>query len=878
MTIFVSLSSFAKFIPNDFAFLFENQKVAVDFSLPNDFSKRIEVIANYDKLVDVDKQSLTKLQNYLLKSGVRKESIPSVIGKIFESQECDKDCDKIEAVYDYDSKTVQVIVSSELMDGEYDSEPYTNLEPNKQALIVNNSLYSSVYDDRIDIAYNGIGVVGLGKGAIDFNFDLDPMTSDTVFTANGLSYSYQMKGHEVAFGYDSFGKSTDNATSVLDKASLNEQFFLSLSSSNNLLKTKKSSMKKIYFDMKNKGMVSVKRNDRIIKTNYYPSGQNYINYDELPKGNYDVKLIIRAEGYPEEEKEFHINNKEDQYSLSGYDYAVSINRTSDQENDSVYNYIYSSILYPFLPQLDLGASLKISGNENLMGLYASYQVLGFETSLFFENSADGLYYNAFANYEGLQLDYTNVDVNDDHSSLFGALYGYEGRTQYSIGYGTSIFGGSLNVYKNYWKKKEYYYTGDLESLNSSLSVSYSKNIYKNWIMNLSYVSNYSQQKQNFYEFDTDEDLWGISLSIPLGEDFTATTYLENSSIGGTRSINTIEKSDLYKGDNLNLNGAINSNLTKGNSNVSLSMNGSYDDRNINNDFYVNTDSNGNVVANSSLNSTIITMLDDGESYTDAEPGYAYLVVESNADTENNGLVDIKKDMRTTKTLSLNSNREVIPVDEFSTYQYDVDYGSSGYSNKGDSRKIDFTYPGTVTKITNNLRKVVSFITYFEDFNDESLNNIKCKGDGCVDISRVGDGIYSISVFENSNYKIVSNGEYCFVDKQEDNYFSGISKCFPTIYEDDSGLQMVSSGFGDKDEEIIYLGKAESVLGNKLDKLEVLGLEPIEYKLENGNLYIFAKIKNKASFNADNLAKTELFNEIERYVNSDGSIHQYSKVN
>ncbi|EJM7853910.1 CS1-pili formation C-terminal domain-containing protein [Vibrio parahaemolyticus] len=522
--------------------------------------------------------------------------------------------------------------------------------------------------------------------------------------------------------------------------------------------------------------------------------------------------------------------------------------------------------------------MKISGNENLMGLYTSYQRSGFETSLFFENSANGLYYNAFASYEGLQLDYTNVDINDNQSSLFGTLYGYEGRTQYSVGYGTSIFGGGLNVYKNFWRKKEHYYTGDIDSLNSSLSISYSKNIYKNWIMNLSYVSNYSRQKQSYYEFDMDEDLWGISLSIPLSEDFTATTYLENSSMGGTRSINTLEKSDMYKSESLKVNGAINSNLTKGSSNVSMSMNGSYDDRNINDDFYINTDSNGNVVANSSLNSTFITMLDDGESYMDAEPGYAYLVVESNADTKDNGLVDIKKDMRTTKTLSLNASREVIPVDEFSTYQYDVDYGSSGYSNKGDSRKVDFTYPGTVTKIKNDLRKIVSFITYFQDFNNDSLNNIKCKGDGCVDISRVGDGIYSVSVFENSDYKIVSNGEYCFVEDQNENYFSGISKCFPTIYEDDSGLQMVSSGFGDKDEKIIYLGKAESDLGTKLDELKILGLEPIKYKLANGDLYIFAKISDETSFNAGNLAKTELFNEIERYVNSDGSIHQYSKVN
>jgi hypothetical protein len=191
----------------------------------------------------------------------------------------------------------------------------------------------------------------------------------------------------------------------------------------------------------------------------------------------------------------------------------------------------------------------------------------------------------------------------------------------------------------------------------------------------------------------------------------------------------------------------------------------------------------------------------------------------------------------------------------------------------------FTYPGTLGVMNSNLKKVISFVTYFEDFNEDSLNNIECKGTGCVNTTRVGDGIYSISVYEGHDYKIVSNNEFCLIDEGYLVENEGKSKCFPQVEEDgSSGLQIVKGGLGESDETIIYFGYVNELPSTLLEEIRLQGIEPIQYEFGKGNMYLFGRLKDKNTVSLNQLASLDTIQDIINYANNADKFHQYSKVN
>ncbi len=171
------------------------------------------------------------------------------------------------------------------------------------------------------------------------------------------------------------------------------------------------------------------------------------------------------------------------------------------------------------------------------------------------------------------------------------------------------------------------------------------------------------------------------------------------------------------------------------------------------------------------------------------------------------------------------------------------------------------------------------MTYFENFKEESINNIECRGGGCVNVSRIGDGIYSISVIEDEDYKIVSNGEYCLVNRVDLDYYQGRSRCFPKVIEDtETGLQLVSLDINSKNKRYAYLGKVNKEIPEELtEKLDEQGIEVIMYEFGKGNDFLFVGLPKDYDTKLESYVNTEVWSEIESYAISDYELEGYTYV-
>ncbi len=881
VSMFICNICMAKFIPEEFAHLYSPQKLTMTFFLPNNVKGVVAIVGNYEEAINVSKNDKSNLYNLMLKSGIKKERINDIIGVVFKDKSCKTFCSDTVVKYDYDAEEVSIFVPASYLDGKYIEHKYVDQDTDTQGIIINNKIYFTAYDSNIDSTYSVQGLMGLGKGFFRTDLDISSSNSnDSYISINEMSYDLSMRGHQLYFGYNKYGHNIENITSTLDNTTPNSQFYAAIESSNNLLSRGPDSSNKIYFDMKNKGMVSIVRDGKIIKNSYFTSGQHYINYSSLPRGNYEVKIILKPDGMKEEIMYKTINNSASDRSVNGYDYHVSFNNIESEEGNL--SYLQGLYSVPIYDKVDLGLGIKTNLTNNFLSLqtgitlndlYASGyidKVIGSKTS----------YKNLQANYENFQINYSNYNKDESEGGDFSdAIYNDSSYTQYSIGANFKVFDGRLSLFKNFSSREQDFGIVD----NSSLSLSYSTTIFNDWFLQLGYTKNTNDSNTYYYQdggnSKFDDNNISINLNIPLSNDVIATSTTDISDDQNIRFINSIEYSNVIDNKDLNVGGSLTSTI----SDMDPSMGASVNFRNksdlLSISGYGYVDSQGSNNVNGTIESSILIPETYNEIYFTKEQSDSYLIVNSNRDEMQNGIAYIERNQANNTSVMLNGSDSVIPVSSYDFYEYELDYESSGFQSNSQTKKTAFTYPGTISVINSNIKKVVSFMTYFEDFNKESLNNIRCVGDGCVDVTRVGDGIYSISVYDNYNYKIVSNNEYCLVDNIELEQGAKKSICFPNIKEDkDSGLQIVNHGLGHGDETFIYLGYMKSIPNDIYQNLVENGISPQGFKFGDEQYYWFAKLTNTNKRDLIKLAKLEVMDKVEQLANKSYDLYKYSRVN
>ncbi|MFH0257972.1 CS1-pili formation C-terminal domain-containing protein [Vibrio rumoiensis] len=859
----------ANYIPEGFEHFYDFKKNELRFLLPNETEEVIKVESNFRQVKTIVDSE--KLSNALRESGVKDEKIDGVLNSIINS---DKASD-VKAMYSYDDKTVKVSVPASYMREQTGQLDFTSMQPDANALILTNRLYSNGYNGSYNASLNTEATLGLASSHFNFNGDFTIDEDNSDYDVQMASYQYDLQGRSLVVGYSEYTSLIDNSTSLMDYSQGSDEYSVSLFSNDNLLLKDINNGKKIYFDMKAPGTVELLRDGSVIYSDSVGQGQKTIDYKRLPKGNYSAQLVLKPNGYAKEVYNKRINNNASQTSLRGYDYAFSLSNAESERGENRYevNYFNSSgVLQLWEGRILVGAGLQASDDAVHIGSGVKYIDGSFNASAYATYLYDGYLYSLSGNWAGMSLDYESLHLNDsDVSDLTGARYGDEDYSQLTLAYSTNVGFGNLSFYVNkYYEENNNtaYKSNDIDTLN--LSANFHTTLFVNVGLDVGYTST-----RDFSSSARDERTITTSFSIPLSDIFDYSSSFEHSNLTGYRLTNNIRYNDsVYQNKDMTVNAGLNAAeyLDGNDSQMSIggdiSANSKYFDAhafaNISDDDYQNISAD--------IEST--SVITNNNIYMTSERSNSYLIlnndVSENIDSSDLGLVNVHSLSGSNSRELVSDNYTLIGLDEYSKYKFNLDSEVSGFNSESKPIGSMYSYPGTVKTVDNKLKKVKTFLTYFEDFNDSPLNDVDCVGDGCVSVSRVGDGVYSISVQEGENFKLTSNNQMCNFSFDNDSKY--VSRCFPQIKEQVDGMQLVVHGLGNDSDKVYYLGIIEkNFLDGMSTSLNNLNVDIFSYKF-NGQEHIFAKLNAE-----ENKNQIEFLNQLQQYAISGDLDGKYSKV-
>ncbi|AQS38028.1 hypothetical protein Sps_02880 [Shewanella psychrophila] len=914
----------SQYIPKGFQHFYEYEERTVLFTLPNNNYYETKVYANYYSISRIE--NVKSFYEALTKSGIKNDRVEEVVAAILSN---DVNQGGIQSLYSYEDNKLQLDVSSDFMSESKGKVNYTQISPDPSAIIVNNRLYTSYYDNDFNSTLNNGTIIGLGKGYLETDVSLFSSTKgheSTDFDVNNLKYEFNFEGHSLQLGYSSYNLVKNNSTSLLDFSRSKNSYYLSLSSSDNLLAINDSQQKQLYFDIKNSGTIDVIRDGKTLFSQSYPKGQHSISYAKLPRGNYDVELRIRADGYAEERIIRRISNNISKTSHKGYDYNVSLRQSEYDTEQDVETLAYAEVSITkslFNDTLLLGSNSRSDGDSIDVGAAAIYSDPNLSAAIYYNKLPSGIFYQTSLSLFGLNLDYEYLNVNGigPTNNLVSAVYGQQSYDQLILSYSFPIANGSVSIYgsklhrdarefnnynsslhHNYFmyddtyntamdshdgylaQDSSEYYTGKIDSTN--LAVNYQTNILNNISLNVGYSLSMSDQVIN-----KRDGIFSLNISIPLGNDHLSYSGgYESSNRSSGRVTNTVS----YHENELGLFSSVDS---SGGTSLSNYLDGEQSETSLNGNislnseqFYASGYGNYSSQGNSNLSMTLeSTSIISGEGiYQSKYFNDSYIIVNSNNflddidEDENTGVLGLQVNNGRYVDKNITGKTTLIGLDYFKSYEINLDNEISGYSSRDREKyktDIMFSYPGSVHTISSDVEEVTSFLSYFEDFNNKSLNNIQCLGEACVSVSKVGDGIYSISLIRDQSFKIVSNDQFCFVGPEGEKGHQAKIKCFPTIETTDDGMQLVSSGLGKQGDFIYYLGELDEDIPDRIIKgLKKANIEYIEYEFAQ-ETHLFVKLKSKSKSKSKrtliSLVQMNIINELQSYVSNDSENNSFA---
>ncbi len=868
-----AFSSYAnsKFIPPGFEHFYEYQTNQIVFVLPNETRTSVSVVSNFDGIKTIEEPE--KLKQALRRSGVASDHIDAVLQTVVEEQKSDEN---ILYVYDHSQKQVLIEVPADYLSEGMTDLGFTQLSEDRRALISTNRLFTTHYQSSTSATLTNNSTIGFGRSHVDLEASLYVVdNSSSQFDVDELAYTYDLEGSSIKAYETHRGNTAENSTSIFNFNREEETVGISYFSNDNLLVKDIGNTKKLFFDMKARGTIEVLRGGQIIYTNSVSKGQHSVSYRDLPRGNYEVSIVLKPVGYPEEVSKKIIHNNNSETSQRGYDYSASVMKSSNTFNRRDYEETYLDVAatYSLLSdRLLIGSNTQFTNQEASFGVGANYTDSDLAVAGYINKFQGGYLFNTNFRVADVNFDYEMLDANKapSESSQLGSIrYGSNDYTQATVSYSSRIYEGTLSFYAN--RYRETYEDSGLEVSNLNLSTNYNKNIFNNVYVDLGY----SYQK-DFNNSRLNEHIFSLNVNFDLNDSFSYISGVDYSTRSKTRFSNTLQYSapQVEAGGVMLSGGADLSQYVDGNDSQSV-----YGvSANIHNDkFSANLYANGttedyqNFTAN--IESTTIVTSDD--IYASRERAQSYLVIKnaktSTQDQNDLGLVKIRRNGQNNLRETIQGKYTLIELEEYNEYGFNLDTELSGYKHKQIENSDMFSYPGTLKEITTEFEEVVSVLTYFEDFNSRPINNVECKG--CSSIAKVGDGVYNISVQRGEKFLLTANEQICALREGYLDSTYGKSNCFPQIEEDELGLQIVVNGLGDKGDHIYYLGAFDdNSIIEKYKKL-MSDMEVIQISF-NGNRHYFAKLYAKPTLS---IAKNkQVILELQNYALSTSDSNKFTK--
>ncbi len=850
-------------------------------NLDGSFTDHIALSANYQtvKMSSDDEDSRNKILEYLIANNVKQEYHGEIIALLETGvsnqglckgylAKCQVTPETYEFVYNFNNREIYFFVNDSILDLSHKRVITDYHSPYDTTPGLTNSfdLYFSAYaGEDMSLTVNDQATLGLSYGYITSNVSLGFSSEyDNQMTTYDLSYNLDWNDKFFKAGYFQYIPAINTTDFLSGANSLAPQISFVVGSSRNMMVGGHGTQKQISFYSPQAGDIEILRDGRIIYQSTAVEGQNSISYGQLPTGRYEAELVLIVGGEKVSQGRYFIfNSANDVLAQGEYDYMFSVGQLVsghglteiiDQYGASIEHAAFAQgrMTYQLLPSLLIGGGAMFTAKESSIeaGLQYAFTPMHIDTSVSAQLFDNATYLNGNISSRFGSFHYEKLDNKESY--LANYLHSHSNFERF---YWTSNVRLTRNstVYAiitlNKYELVDY---EDEESVYDDVILGYRYSTINNSTIDVSFKSDSSFDEKSLY----------FTWTLPLSSSINFTTSFSADEESIYQLSNSLTKNQLFESDTVNNYLTLSNSYDRTSQDLRqtgmLSANTIHPVGRMGGSVYASSD--GNFGVSGTLSSTQVF---SKENYFSSKASRSYLVLDvkdknsGDLDQLDRGYITVKRDGHTVMKKIVTDETEIIPLSEYAKYDVMFDTQSVDLYNTGDSQANMFVTPGTVKRLSPKVHRTISFISGFNDVNENSVSEVNCQGDGCINISEMAQGVYRVTVLEGMDFNLSSGDQTCFIP--ENNSIShmnlGRNYCLPTEY--DNVYAVVIDGKGYK---AAYLGlfDKENVENNELIKK----LESYNYKIvrkDIGPLSAVYIAQNEVKMN-------ELFANYKTYLN------------
>ncbi|QWZ78086.1 TcfC E-set like domain-containing protein [Aeromonas sp. FDAARGOS 1419] len=786
-------------VPSEFSELFEYKERAVSIKDINGAGTTSVVLSvNYDsvRLPKNQEVAVEQLQRYFKRNNVSRAMSESILTSLEKGVKNTEKCygyirecvvmpSDYAFYYDYDNALLTLFVNGTKLDKPSTNVEYANALNDHGAFVNHVDIYSSAFHDSTSYAINNKSILGLPYGHLTSDFT----ASDSRNRLYELSYDLSFASDKRIYLGQFDNGVAFNSTDMVSPTRFIKQTSLNFGSTNNLVINDGQNYERLFFFSPAPGELRIVRDGRIIKQLQISEGQGTISYSELPSGRYDIELeVVVAGNVISSEKKTIYNNIANVPKVGNGDYVLSIgqfNESRDLFSAQFYelneitplspsevsrfdDVAFFSSLYSYrIADSWFAAAGALGADSDGMAVVGSTWYLPFKSAL---NSSVSIYqpgslaFDARLAVNYFSVQYEKLQHKDNDDTLAAYLMGgfdYE-KISGNIFY---RFDNGLNSYYTY-SSGEYYIpeSGKLYTKYNLSTIGLGYTLPLNARLDL--TLDYDHVGKSYATF--------MNFQIPFGSSWEAKFSTNDSSVGGRQYRSSLLKNELFDRSNTNSSLEVSSTYSGARQHV---MNEMYGTASVNENAYrgntsVYANDDGNYGISGSLSSSQLVS-SNGVTFT-SQRSDAYTIIDAGiqekiiSDNDPYGFVTLRKNEKLENKVFIYDKNQSMPISAYDSYDINIDTESVSLYNSGDQGFNGFTYPGSVVVIKPSLKPVVTFVSSFSDVFDDPIDEVLCKGFGCIDVTKVMDGVFRVTLVEGSDFSLYAGENRCLI---------------PTDYED-----------------------------------------------------------------------------------------------
>ena len=861
-------------VPVDFLDMFAETESTMTLQISG-VSSRYRLTANATPFaMRLSSASKKELVSFLTGQGLQASAVNDIVSAMEAGIKNDPLCTGLVAscqlmpeqfafAYDYEHQSVVLFVNASLFERSQGVKKPHDSRNNTAGVINHLDVDLSYFQGGdSDARLRDSTIIGLPYG----NISSDVYAStDNDTSVDELAYNYEWDRSRFQLGHYKYGYA-QNSTSALDLSGSSPLTAMTLSSSRNLMGSAAQSQRQLTYVLPGQGRIEVYRDERLVYGRNVAAGSQTVNYQDLPAGNYLATVVVLSQGREVLREQQQIYNTA-AFSLGQgeFDYALTLGQFEDRydyDGDSDFDelslaseaFVDGRVNYQWWDNTLLGTRVVGTRDDVMveglisqeMGDYASVRA---QYASFDNRSA---YWSVEGSLLGVSVGYEDYALSNDDYALNNYLLGNTDYRRLSVSAGTSFLGGSgYLMYIDNLAEEDTLLGERFKDQTSywSLTAGYSRPFVVGSSLDFSLTLQGSEDA-SFEQFEQD-DQWYASVlwTVPLGNEWRAMSSISTSQSGLDEFRNSLAKD--VSGDNyfasaeagVSYNGSGRRDMA-----TDASLTGRYDGQYASVDAYAYAKSDGTQNVNLGLSSSQV--FDGNRLYVTPEKGDAYVVVDADnrGDSDNHvGLMTIAQGGDIRHHQNIDKKQTVVPVEKYRQYHVNLDTDSSNYIVNEQQERDDYLFPGSVMTLAVDLTKIKTFITSFEDLKDNNIKEVQCRGEGCVDVEQLTEGVFKVSVVVGADYQLVSNRQTCItptLDRQTSKIVNvGVNYCLPGV--DTDGVQLTSLQSVNLDgEDYYFVGVYQNAQELEQASMDVAstGLDAVTRNIGQ-HYYLYAKAKD-----------------------------------